>query len=268
VRAVLLVARHVFKDSVRDRVLYGIGAFAVLLIAAAYLIGQLTAGQDVKIIQDLGLAAISLFGLFIAIFIGIGLVWKELDRRSVYAVLAKPVGRPVFVLGKYVGLLLTLLVNVALMSVAYYVVLAVVASTTPVEARAGWETEATSPRLLVAVVLIYAELAVVTAMALFFSTFSSPFLSAALTLGLWVAGQFVGELRHLGAAIESPVAGAMGAAFARVLPDFARLDVKAAVIHGQIVSPAYVGGSMAYAAIYAAIFLIGSVVVFTRRDLK
>src|ERR1700750_1187818 len=100
-RSTLLVATHVFKDSVRDKVLYSIVAFAVLLMATSYLIGQLTAGQDVKIIKDLALVAMSLFGLFIAVFIGIGLVAREIDRRSIYAVLAKPVRRPEFVIGKY-----------------------------------------------------------------------------------------------------------------------------------------------------------------------
>jgi ABC-type transport system involved in multi-copper enzyme maturation permease subunit len=109
-RLVGLVAVNVFRESVRDKVLYNLVAFAVLLMAAAYLLGQLSAGQDVKIIKDLGLAAISIFGLLIAIFIGIGLVWKEVDRRSIYGVLSKPIRRSEFVLGKYLGLLLTLIV--------------------------------------------------------------------------------------------------------------------------------------------------------------
>src|SRR6478752_3328825 len=98
--------------------------FAVLLIAASYLIGQLTAGQDVKIIKDLGLASISIFGLLIAVFIGIGLVWKEMEKRSIYTLLSKPVRRGEFVVGKYIGLILTLFINLAMMTVAFYVVLA------------------------------------------------------------------------------------------------------------------------------------------------
>src|ERR1044071_4851051 len=100
-RIVAQVAVNVFKESVRDKVLYNLVAFAVLLMAASYLIGELTAGQDVKIIKDLGLAAIATFGLLIAIFIGIGLVWKEVERRSIYSLLAKPIRRSEFVLGKY-----------------------------------------------------------------------------------------------------------------------------------------------------------------------
>src|SRR6185503_10129635 len=91
------VAVNVFKESVRDKVLYNLVVFAVLLMSASYLIGELTAGQDVKIIKDLGLASISVFGLLIAVFIGIGLVWKEVEKRSVYSLLSKPIGRGQFV---------------------------------------------------------------------------------------------------------------------------------------------------------------------------
>ena len=115
-RAISAVAVNVFKESVRDRVPYNLALFAVLLIGASYLLGQLTAGQDVKIIKDLGLAATTVFGLFIAIFIGIGLVSKEVERRSIYSLLAKPISRPQFILGKYAGLVLTLGTNVAVMT--------------------------------------------------------------------------------------------------------------------------------------------------------
>ena len=122
-RAISTVAINVFRESVRDRVPYNLVLFSVLLIASSYLLGQLTAGQDVKIVKDLGLAAISVFGLFIAIFIGIGLVSKEVERRSIYALLSKPVSRPQFIAGKYLGLVLTLAVNITVMVVALYIVL-------------------------------------------------------------------------------------------------------------------------------------------------
>ena len=165
-RAVSLIAINVFRESVRDKVLYSILVFAVLLIAASYLIGQLTAGQDVKIIKDLGLAAMSLFGLFIAIFIGIGLVAREIDRRSIYAVLVKPVRRQEFIIGKYFGLVATLLVNLAIMAAAYYVVLLYMGRTLPAVMFTG-EPPAADPRLLLGVLMIAAELALVTAVALF-----------------------------------------------------------------------------------------------------
>src|SRR6059058_6541801 len=125
--ATLAIAVNVFRESVRDKVLYNLVLFAILLIGASYLLGQLTAGQDVKIIKDLGLAATSAFGLFIAVFIGIGLVSKEVERRSIYSLLAKPISRYQLVIGKYAGLTLTLAVNVAIMAAATYAVLAYMA---------------------------------------------------------------------------------------------------------------------------------------------
>ena len=125
--AIRVIAVNVFRESVRDKVLYNLVFFAILLMGASYLIGQLTAGQDVKIIKDLGLAATSVFGLFIAVFIGIGLVSKEVERRSIYSLLSKPIERYQLLIGKYLGLTLTLAVNLAVMAVALYVVLAYMA---------------------------------------------------------------------------------------------------------------------------------------------
>ena len=133
-----------FRESVRDRVPYNLVVFAVLLIASSFFIGQLTAGQDVKIIKDLGLAATSIFGVFMAVFIGIGLVAKEVEKRSIYALLAKPISRPQLLLGKYAGLVLTLAVNLAVMAVAIYAVLAYMAWSLGPDAAKGWERPATN----------------------------------------------------------------------------------------------------------------------------
>src|SRR6267154_1136557 len=133
------IAINVFRESVRDKVLYNLVLFAMVLMASSYLIGQLTAGQDVKIIKDLGLSATSIFGLFIAVFIGIGLVSKEVERRSIYSLLAKPIHRYQLLIGKYCGLVLTLAVNVAVMSAAIYVVLAYMAWGVPQPVRTVWD---------------------------------------------------------------------------------------------------------------------------------
>lgn len=268
-RAMALVALHVFKDSVRDKVLYSIVAFAVLLMAASYLIGQLTAGQDLKIIKDLGLAAMSIFGLFIAVFIGIGLVAREIDRRSIYAVLAKPVRRYEFILGKYLGLVGTLFVNVAVMAAAYYVVLFYMSRVLPPTALAAHPRPAVDPGLLLAIGLIGCELALVTAFALFFSTFSSSaMLSAALTAGLFVAGQFGADLKNLDQAVSSPAAAAVGRALYYVLPNFAAFDVKSRVVYGLPLGEGYLALTTAYATVYIAALLVASVLIFSRRDFK
>ena len=173
-RPVGVIALNVFRESVRDKVLYNLVFFAIVLMSASYLIGQLTAGQDVKIIKDLGLAATSIFGLFIAVFIGIGLVSKEVEKRSIYSLLSKPIERYQLVLGKYLGLVLTLAVNLSIMAVALYVVLAYMAWVAPPGAELGWERPALDPALLKALLLTFLELSIVTAIAVFFSTFSTP----------------------------------------------------------------------------------------------
>ncbi|MBI3046969.1 MAG: ABC transporter permease subunit [Acidobacteria bacterium] len=262
------VALSVFKESVRDRVLYSLVAFATLLIGASYLIGQLTAGQDVKIIKDLGLAAIAIFGLFIAVFIGIGLVWKEVERRSIYSLLSKPIRRHEFILGKYAGLALTLLVNVAMMTAAFYVVLAYMNTQASDALRAVWPAPAADPGMLRAVALIVLELLLVTAIALFFSTFSSPFLSAALTFGLWVAGHFNADLRNFEVVVESKTAAYLARGIYYVLPNFAAFDIKAQVVNALPVPPTYLLLAAAYALVYIALLLTGAVLVFSRRDFK
>jgi ABC-type transport system involved in multi-copper enzyme maturation permease subunit len=268
VNAARWVAVAVFRESVRDKVFYNLVLFALLLVAASILIGQLTAGQDVKIIKDLGLAATSLFGLFIAIFVGTSLVSKEVERRSIYPLLAKPVRRSEFILGKYLGLLLTLLANVVVMTVALYAVLFFLARGVPDNIQAVWDSPALDPALLKAMALIYVDLALVTALAVFFSSYSSPLLSAVFTLALYVIGQFNADLKNLDAILKSPAAAAVGRVCYYVLPDFAKFDVKLAVVHGLPVPASYILGAIAYGAAYIAALVFGAIVIFSRRDFK
>jgi Cu-processing system permease protein len=265
---VLRIAANVFKESVRDKILYGIVAFAVLIIAASLLLGQLTAGQEVKIIKDLGLAAISIFGHFIAIFIGIGLVSKEVERRSIYALLVKPMTRSQFLLGKYVGLVLTLAVNVTVMTAALFVVLAVYGALASESTRLAWETPAVDPALIKASALMLLELSLVTAVAIFFSTFTSPVLAAAFTLGLTIAGHFSADLRNFEAVVESPVVVWMTRTLYYVLPNLAPFDVKLQVVHGQAVTAAYMLVTACYGLVYITALVVGSALVFSRRDFK
>jgi len=266
--AVRCGAAAVFRESVRDRVFYNLVLFAVLLVGASILLGQLTAGQDVKIIKDLGLAATSMFGLFIAIFVGINLVSKEVDRRSIYPLLAKPVRRSELIFGKFCGLMLTLLVNVIVMTIALYAVLAYLSHGVPLNVQQGWDAPALDPALLKAIALIYLDLGVVTALALFFSSYSSPMLSAVFTLALYVVGQFNTDLKQFDQIVDSPVAIAIGKACYYLLPDFSKFDVKLAVVHGLPVTAGYMMSTVAYAAAYVAALLFGATVIFSRRDFK
>jgi ABC-type transport system involved in multi-copper enzyme maturation permease subunit len=268
VRSIAWIAVNVFRESVRDKVLYNLVFFAILLMAASYLISQLTAGQDVKIIKDLGLAATSIFGLFIAVFIGIQLVSKEVERRSIYGLLSKPIERYQLVLGKYAGLVLTLGVNLSVMAVALYTVLAYMAWMIGPEAAQAWERPALDPDILKALGLTFVELSIVTAIALFFSTFSTPMLSAAFTFGLFVAGRFSADLRNFDQVVDSRAAAALAQGLYWVLPNLAPFDIRNEVVHGLPVAPGHIALSTAYAVVYIAALLVVSVVVFSRRDFK
>lgn len=264
----LAIAVNVFRESVRDKVLYNLVLFAILLIGASYILGQLTAGQDVKIIKDLGLAATSLFGLFIAVFIGIGLVSKEVERRSIYALLAKPIHRHQLLLGKYCGLVLTLVVNVSIMAAALYLVLGYMSWGISPDLARTWDAPALDPALLKAIGLILVELMLVTAIALFFSTFSTPILSAAFTFGLFIVGHFSADLRNFQDVVASPAAGRLARGLYWVLPNLAQFDIKADVVHGKVVPAAHVGVAVAYAVLYISMLLVISIAVFSRRDFK
>jgi ABC-type transport system involved in multi-copper enzyme maturation permease subunit len=262
------IAINGFRESVRDKVMYSLVAFAILLIGTSYLLGQLTAGQDLKMMKDLGLSSIAIFGLFMSVFIGIGLVSKEVERRSVYALLAKPIRRADLVLGKYLGLVLTLVVNVAVMTIALYAVLAYVGWGENEYAKAAREVQPLDPAILKAVALTLIQLMIVTATAIFFSTFSTPILSAALTLGVYVVGYFSTDLRNFDQAVNSPVAVALARGLYYVLPNLSAFDVSAQVVHGLPVGWRYMAVTSAYGAVYITILLVISATIFSRRDFK
>ena len=262
------IAVNVFRESVRDKVLYNLVFFAVMMIAVSYLLSQLTAGQDIKVIKDLGLNAMSLFGLFIAVFIGIGLVSKEVEKRSIYALLTKPIRRQEFVIGKYLGLLLTLLVNLAIMAIAYYAVLTIVAWMDGAWFRPHWEAPAVDPALLKAIAMIFLELAIVVAVALFFSTFSSPMLAAALTFGLYVVGHFNADLKNFDRVVDSRGAAVVARVLYYVLPNLAPLDVKSDVVHAVHVPATYLLLNTAYTVVYVSMLVTAATFIFARRDFK
>ena len=268
-KATAWIAINVFRESVRDKVLYNLVLFAIILMAASYLIGQLTAGQDVKIIKDLGLAATSVFGLFIAVFIGIGLVSKEVERRSIYNLLSKPVHRYQVIAGKYIGLVLTLVVNVAIMAVALYAVLYYMSWNIPLDMQGAWDTVALDPRLLKAVALILVELMVVTAIALTSSRPSRRRSCRRRSPSGWSSPAT--SARTSGTSTRSwrrrRPRGSREALY-WVLPNLSQFDVKARVVHGQPVPFGYIATSTAYGLLYIAVLLVVAIYVFSRRDFK
>jgi ABC-type transport system involved in multi-copper enzyme maturation permease subunit len=254
----LAIVRNTFREAVRDRVLYNLILFALLLIGSAIFIGELSAGQEAKIVIDLGLSAMLLFGAFIAIFVGVGLVHKEIERRTLYAILSKPIGRGQFLFGKYLGLNLTLLVNIVVMGLG--VVLALLYTTRSLDPLVL--------RIWPAILLIYFELLIITAIALVFSSFSSPALSALLSFFIFVIGHFSNDLRALSDSVASTPARWLFRVLYYLLPNFSNFSAITATAHGAIPDARTVAGAMVYGVLYVASLLSVAALVFRRRNFK
>ena len=252
------IARNAFREAVRDRVLYNLVLFVLMLTAASIFIGELSGGQERKVIVDLGLSAMLLFGAFIAIFVGVGLVYKEIERRTIYAVFSKPVGRGEFLVGKYLGLCLTLLVNVLVMAVGVSLALLYVSR--------GWDP--LIPTIWPAVLLIYMELMLLTAIALLFSSFSSPALSALLTFLVFIIGHFSADLKSLAMSLGSSGARWLFTGLYYLLPNLANYSYITPAAHGHTPSPGFVFATALYALVYIAVILAAATLVFSRRNFK
>jgi ABC-type transport system involved in multi-copper enzyme maturation permease subunit len=252
------IAGNAFREAVRDRVLYNLVLFVLLLTVAAIFIGELSGGQERKIIVDLGLSAMLLFGVFISIFVGVGLVYKEIERRTIYAIFSKPVGRGEFLLGKYLGLCLTLLVNVLVMGIGVSLALIYVSR--------GWD-----PFILTiwpAVLLIYLELMILTGVALLFSSFSSPALSALLTFFIFVIGHFSADLKNLSTSMDSTSARWLFGSLYYLLPNLANYSFITAAAHGHLPTAGFVLAAALYACVYVTVTLAAATLIFSRRNFK
>jgi ABC-type transport system involved in multi-copper enzyme maturation permease subunit len=257
-RRVGIVALNTFREAVRDRVLYNLVFFALVMIAASILVGQISIGIEEMVIVSLGLSAISVIGLLIAVFIGVGLVSKEMDKRTLYALLAKPVRRWEFLLGKFGGLVLTLMVNTVAMAVGLFLALGLIKQSD--EHLAG--------SVLVAVYFILLKLALVVALALLFSCYTTPLLAILCTAGLYIAGLFVKEMRAFQSDTVSQVVQSFLRGLSYLLPNFENFDVMAAAAHGRAIPGLLIAQNTAYAALYCAVVLAAATAIFTRRNLK
>jgi ABC-type transport system involved in multi-copper enzyme maturation permease subunit len=254
---VLHIAANTFREAVRDRVLYNLIAFAVLMSGAAILVGQISIGIERLVVVNLGLTAVSLFGMVIAIFIGIGLVSKEIEKRTLYTVLSRPVQRWEFIVGKFFGLAGTLVVNTFFMAVGVFTALLYVSHR--FHAPDGW--------ILVALYFIILQFLIITALALLFSSFSSPLLSAVFAFSLFVIGSFAEDLRGF-AAMAQGASHWLATAAAYLVPNLASLNVISSVAHNQPVATQLILTNTVYALVYAGMALCGAVVIFEHRNLK
>jgi len=253
-----IVALNTFREAVRDRVLYNLVFFALLMMLAAVVVGQISIGIEESVIVSLGLSAISVIGLLISVFIGVALVSKEMEKRTLYALLAKPVRRWEFLLGKFGGLVLTLAVNTAAMAAGLFLVMLYVKHSLQREDAV----------VLVAVYFIWLKLALIVALALMFSCFTTPLLAILFTAGLYIVGLYVQELRNLPVDVMSPAMAAFTKWLSYLLPNFENFNVMAMAAHGQAVPGTLILQNTLYAVIYCAIVLTGAAVVFSRKNLK
>lgn len=253
-----VVALNTFREAVRDRVLYNLLFFGLVMMAASIIAGQISIGIEEKVIVTVGLSAISLIGLLISIFIGVGLVSKEMDKRTLYAVLAKPVRRWEFLVGKFGGLVLTLAVNVAAMGIGLFLALIYVKPA----------LERGDATVLTAVYFIWLKLALVVALALLFSCFTTPLLAILFTAGIYIVGLYVEELRNMPVQVMSRGMTLFTKGLSYVLPNFENFNIMAMAAHSRQVPGTLIAQNTLYAAVYCAIVLSVAVLVFSRRNLK
>jgi len=252
------IALHTFKESVRDNVLYSLVVFALLLIGASILLGYISVGIERMILVNLSLSAISAIGLVMAIFLGTGLVSKEIEKRSINNILSKPVRRAEFIVGKYCGLLLTLAVNTGIMTLGFYVALLY-------QKRS---LDAGDWNALRAVYFILLELALVTGVALLFSSISTPALSALYALALYVIGNFSSDLRELGHAARSVAVERTTGLLYYLLPNFSDFNAISLAAHGEDIPRYLVVSNTLYALLYATVLVSGTILIFEGREFR
>ncbi len=254
-KAIRAIAVNTFKEAVRNKILYSLIFFAFSMMLISLVLDQATVGQRNKIIKDMGLGSINLFGVIIAIVVGINLVYKEIEKRTIYPLLAKPVKRSHFLIGKYFGILLTLAVETLLMSVFLFLLILVYEGTF-------------DPFLLIALFTIFIEVSVISALAIFFSSFSTPFLSGMFTFALYVIGHLTEYLKKFGADSGNALLEWVTTFLYYLLPNLERFNMKEAAVYHLPVESGRILLSVTYGLFYIATVMLLSILCFDRRDFK
>jgi ABC-type transport system involved in multi-copper enzyme maturation permease subunit len=250
-RALGVVAANTMRELVRSKLLYNLLFFAVLLIGSSMFVAQLTIGQWDRVILDMGLAAIELS----AVLIGVGLVAGEIERRTILPTLAKPIPRGGFLLGRYLGLLTMLAVNVLIMMLALAIVLR----------AADYQVSST---VVAAAFLIFLELALMAAAAMFFGSFTTPVLATAFSLAFFLIGHLLADLKTFRARSQSGLARTLTGVFYQLLPDLELFNLKSHASNGLTPPPGFTPTAALYGCVYTALLLLLAIGLFSRRDLK
>ncbi len=259
------IAINAFKEAIRDKVLYNLLIFTLILIAASVFIGRLTIGEDQRVIKDIGLAAMSLFGVLIATFVGTNLVHKEIRKKTIYTIISKPIHRYKFILGKYCGLLLTIFVNLIIMTLALLLVLVLHKvifpySPSEVDRAIGYVS------LLKAVALILFELMLITSIAILFSTISTPTLSVFFTLAIYAIGHLTVDLKEMGAASKSALVKSLSSFCYYVLPNLENFNIRAEMVRDLNISGKFMLYGIIYGVLYIATVMLVSILFMERKE--
>jgi ABC-type transport system involved in multi-copper enzyme maturation permease subunit len=246
---------NTLREAIRNKLLYTLLFFAVTLIGTGLVISSISYVERSKILQDVGLASIRLFSVGIAIFVGVGLIHGEVYRRTIYTILSKPVSRSEFLVGKYVGLVMTIWLQIAIMTVAF--VLVSVWAGAPLD----WGHAS-------ALVLIAMELAIVVAVATLFSAFTTPMLASLFTLGIYMMGHLTRDLLQIGQQAETQSARLLAKVLFQVLPDLEAFNLSVQAVHQLPISPDEVWKPILYGAGYAGLMIFAGTKLINRRDFR
>jgi ABC-type transport system involved in multi-copper enzyme maturation permease subunit len=247
------IASNTFKEAIRDRILYLLLFFAVISIVFSRLLALLTVGDRVKIIKDVGLASLSLFGALMAILMGTGLVYKEIDKKTIFTLLSKPIRRSQFIIGKFAGLILTLFIMIFLMSLIFMALL-------------FFHTFKIEGKLFVAIFYIFLELILITSVAILFSCFSTPILSSIFSLSFYLIGHLSWGLETLIKKIRPGFTRTLARVFYTFLPDLENFNYKTEVVHGLPIPASSLIFSTIYGIFYTLFVLVLAILIFRKRD--
>jgi len=249
------IAKNTFKEGVRDRLFVAIGIFGLILLAASFIVGPLSLGEQVRITQDIGLASISILGFMVAVLIGAGIVYREVEKKTIYTVITKPVDRWKFIVGKFVGLNATVFLIVGGMTILLLIVDSAI-------------THAFHTGLLIGALLAWIELVLLTALSILMSTLCSPILGAIFTFLLYVIGHTSGDLKQLAEHFGSPGIKLTTSLLYRAIPNLEYFNVRGKIIHGIPIDISYLAFAITYGLLFATIFLVIACAVFERKDFR
>ncbi|MEO0092995.1 MAG: ABC transporter permease [candidate division WOR-3 bacterium] len=250
---ILAIVENTFKEAIRDRILLVLLVIGFIAIGSAKIIKPLALGEEAKIIKDLGLATITLTAVLTTILIGGKLVYKEVEKRTIYIMLAKPVTRYQFIIGKYLGLVLVIFFTITIMTGGYYLMLSLT------------NTEATLS-LLLPILMTFFEVLIIIALALFFSSIATPITASLITFVVYFISNFTRDLKALAQISPSVVVKVLANFFYYLLPNLANFNIRNLVIHNAIINPATILLSILYALIYSALVLCFAALIFQRKD--